>query len=163
MNRRVQGRYISAGLVILFAGSFSLYVYGQTNSDPDLLEKRSKALVGEDAIDCGRVAIEGDPKIASDCALAAQAAGKPFRVRYEMRGFDSEVAVVLLRTPGGQVLALSYDSDITGRGARGFEAVNVSECPTPVHLWVNPKGRLNCFQPKLAPPAKVTAPNSEPY
>lgn len=75
-----------------------------------LLEQDSKQLAGPNAADCGRVAIDSEPKVATECALAAQEAGKPFRVRYDIRGFDSFVAVAVVRTPIATVGALQYDS-----------------------------------------------------
>ncbi len=130
---------------------------------PDLLEKQSKQLAGPNSVDCGTVPIRGDPKIATACALAAQKAGKPFRVRYDIQGFDSAVAVAIVRTPIGTVGMLNYDSDPSGRGRLGGGVVYPKRCPEPVHLWVNPSGRINCFQQASAPPKDIMAPNLEPY
>jgi hypothetical protein len=130
---------------------------------PDLLEKQSKQLAGPHAVDCGKVLVGGDPKAATACALAAQRAGKPFRVRYDLQGIDSFVAVAIVRSSIGVVSALLYDSDIAGGGGRRFEVVHPMECPTPVHLWVNPTGRINCFQKESSPPRDAMSPNAEPY
>ena len=132
-------------------------------SGPDLLEKRSKELAGPNAVDCGRVPIRGNPKTATDCALAAQQAGKPLRVRYDLQGFDSAVAVAIVRTHIGTVGALMYDSDPMGGGGRAREVVYPKRCPEPVHLWVNPSGRINCFQKESSPPRDAMSPNAEPY
>jgi len=84
--------------VATIAGFWAFNQYG-----PDLLEIRSKMLVGFNAINCGSVPIAGNPKRPTDCALAAEDAGKSFRVRYEIRGYDSEVAVSITRDPAGKV------------------------------------------------------------
>jgi hypothetical protein len=110
------------------------------------------------AMDCGRVAIAGNPKVASGCALAAQSAGKPFRVRYDIQGFDSFVAVAIVRTPIRTVGALQYDSDPAGGGGRAHEVVYPKRCPEPVHLWLNPSGRINCFQKESSRPKDVMSP-----
>ncbi len=128
----------------------------------DRLEIESKRLAGSDAIDCGRVRINGDPKAATQCAVAAQKAAKPFRVRYDMRGIDSSVAVAIVRTPIGTVGVLSYDSDPSG-GSQIGEVVYPKKCPEPVHLWINPSGRINCFQQESSPPKDIMSPNAEPY
>jgi hypothetical protein len=55
----------------------------------DKLEIESRRLAGPGAIDCGRVEIKGDPKDATECAVGAQKAAKPFRIRYDLQGIDS--------------------------------------------------------------------------
>jgi hypothetical protein len=116
---------------------------------PDLLEKRSLQLTGPNAVDCGTVALRGNPKKATNCALRANKAGKPFRVRYELMGADSYVADALVRLPDGTVQALSYDSDAAGGGRRrGAETVSHSQCPTPIHLYTTSNGQLRCVPPK---------------
>jgi len=130
---------------------------------PDRLEKQSKEWAGPQGIDCGRVPVRGDPKAATACALAAQKAGKPFRVRYDLQGIDSEVAMGIVRTPAGKVIAISYDGDPSGHWRYGDGFTYPKLCPEPVHLWVNPGGRINCFQQASAPPKDVMSPNLEPY
>jgi hypothetical protein len=116
---------------------------------PDLLEKRSLQLAGPNAVDCGRVALRANPKEATNCALRANKAGKPFRVRYELMGADSYVAHAIVRLPDGTVQALNYDSDASGGGRRrGAEVVSHSQCPTPIHLYTAPNGQLTCIPPK---------------
>ena len=129
----------------------------------DLLEQQSKQLAGPSAVDCGEVLVGGDPKAATDCALAANKAGNAFRVRYDMRGIDSFVAVAIVRAPSGAVGALQYDSDPMGGGGRAHEMVFPKRCPEPVHLWVNPSGRINCFQKQSSHPRDAMSPNAEPY
>jgi len=131
----------------------------------DRMEQESGLLMGKQGVDCGRVPVRGDPKPATDCALKAQASGKPFRVRYDIMGIDSAVAGGIVRTPGGQLYGLSFDSDPSGSGSTSLSGQVVREtlCPMPIHLWVNPKGRINCFQQKLSQPRSVMSPNLEPY
>ena len=128
----------------------------------DKLDIESKRLAGPGAIDCGRVKIKGDPKDATQCAIRTQKAARPFRIRYDLQGIDSLVAVAIVRTPSGTVGALTYDSDPSGGGQVG-EVVYPKRCPEPVHLWINPSGRINCFQQETSPPKDVMSPNAEPY
>jgi hypothetical protein len=153
------------GAIILLGGSGPVPKKGEPAKtlQPDLLEQQSKELAGPAAVNCGRVPVAGNPKMATNCALAAQIAGKPFRVRYDIQGIDSFVAVAIVRTPIGRVGALQYDSDPAGGGGRAHEVVYPKMCPEPVHLWVNPSGRINCFQAKSSPPKDAMSPNAEPY
>ena len=170
------GRSVSAALALLILAAVgTVFLRGRSTHIPapletpgtvesaDLLELQSKNLAGPDAVDCGRVPVGGDPKVATECALAAQRAGKPFRVRYDIRGIDSFIAVAIVRTPIGTVGTLQYDSDPMGGGGRAHEVVSPKRCPEPVHLWVNPNGRINCFQKESSPPKDVMSPNAEPY
>jgi hypothetical protein len=125
----------------------------------DLLEKQSWQLAGPGAVDCGRVPLRSDPTSATDCAMAANKAGKPFRVLYDMQGIDSYVAEAYVRSPDGTLQALMWDSDPAGGGRRGPGVVNVMQCPTPVHFYATAKGQLTCVPPK--PPARLnTAPST---
>lgn len=131
----------------------------------DAMDWRSRWLMGLRGIDCGRVTIGADPKAATDCALKAQQEGRPFRVRYDVRGYDSAVAGGIVRTPSGEVYALSFIGNPSGSGGTSLlrQRCSKSPCPQPTHLWVNPKGRINCFQQQLSYPRNVMSPNLEPY
>ena len=69
----------------------------------DALDRQSRQLAGPGAINCGRVQLRASAEAASKCALKAQDARKPFRVRYDLQGVDSEVAIAIIRTPKGTV------------------------------------------------------------
>ena len=131
----------------------------------DSMDRETRHLIGPAGIDCGTVQVHADPTAATNCALKAQTDGKPFRVRYDIMGYDSAVAGGIVRTPEGKLYALSFDGDPSGGGGTSFfrERTSKADCPQPVHLWVNPKGRINCFHQQLSPPAGITAPNFEPY
>jgi hypothetical protein len=134
-----------------------------SNSGSNHLDSESKRLAGVHAIDCGRVSLDGNPKAATTCALSAQKAGKPFRVRYDVQGVDSEVALATVRTPEGTVCRLLYDSDPSGGGHRGGGVVLSTRCPDPVHLWEDPRGRIDCLQKESSPAPLVMCPNADPY
>jgi hypothetical protein len=131
----------------------------------DSMDRESKRLMGPQGVECGTVNVGGDPRAATDCSLKAASMGQPFRVRYNIMGYDSAVAGGIVRTPGGEFYALSFDGDPSGQGGTSLfrERLTKTPCPQPTHLWINPKGRINCFQQQLSPPAGVMAPNSEPY
>ena len=124
---------------------------GSRPAAEDKLEIESKRLAGPGAIDCGRVKINGNPKEATRCAIRAQKAAKPFRVRYDLQGIDSAVSVAIVRTSIGTVGTLMYDSDPSG-GSHAGEVVYPKRCPEPVHLWIDQSGRIDCFQQEASPP-----------
>ena len=130
----------------------------------DLMDWKGRYLTGSRGVNCGRVKVGNDATSATQCALKADADGKPFRVTYEIQGYDAIVAGGIVRRPDGRVFALSYDSCPSGCGFDLFEqSVKVTPCPQPYHLYVNPKSRINCFRPQLSYPESLMSPNSEPY
>jgi hypothetical protein len=131
----------------------------------DSMDWHGRWLMGRHGIDCGTVKVHADPTAATNCVLEAYSQGRPFRVRYDIMGYDSAVAGGIVRTPKGDSYALSFDGDPAGQGGTSLfrQHLTATPCPRPVHLWVNPKGRINCFQQQLSPPAGITAPNFEPY
>lgn len=130
----------------------------------DAMDWRSHFSAGLFSTNCGRVRVGEDPAKATQCALKANSEGKPFRVVYDIQGFDSAVAGGIVRKSNGKLLALGF---VGCPGGCGFsmlqQHVSVSSCPEPNHLYLNPKGRLNCFQPQLSYPQIIMSPNSEPY
>ena len=136
-------------------------------SDPrgfkDALDARSAELVGPQGVDCGRVHPREDAKKTTECGLAAQAAGQAFRIRYDLQGIDSAVAVGIVRTSAGEVLALFFDGDPMGGGGVSplRQRVSVRPCPKPVHLWVDRSGRISCFQQQSASPANIMSPTPD--
>lgn len=123
----------------------------------DAMDWRSWWLAGSHSINCGRVRVGQDPTQATKCALEASNAGRPFRVRYDIRGVDSAVAAGLVKTLGGHLYALSFDGNPMGGGRTSLwgQVVCVKSCPEPERLYVNPTGRLNCFQAALSYPRGI--------
>jgi len=130
----------------------------------DAMDWKSHYLAGFGSVNCGRVKVRGDASVATQCALQADGKAKPFHVVYNIQGIDSIVAAGIVRTGSGQLLALSYDSCPSGCGFSLLQQrVSVAPCPQPYHLYVNPRGRLNCFQAQLSSPQSIMSPNSEAY
>jgi hypothetical protein len=132
----------------------------------DSLDWHTRRLAGWHAVDCGKVMIRQNPEVATNCALKAQAEERPFRIRYQIMGYDSEVAEAVVETPAGHLYMLTFVGDPSGRSGMSFLRQTTAQiaCPEPIHLYVNPKGRINCFQPQLAPPSGgLLSPNAEAY
>lgn len=124
----------------------------------DRMDWESQFLAGLGSVNCGRVRINGDASPATQCALYANGEAKPFRVVYEIQGYDSSVAGAVVRTPSGRMLFLSYDGMSFLR-----QRIDITPCPQPYHLYVNPLGRLNCFHEELTYSQNIASPNMEPY
>jgi hypothetical protein len=120
----------------------------------DAWEQQSRRLSGSRAIDCGRVRVRGNPKAATECALKAFHEGKPFRVRYDLQGIDSDVSAGLVYTPDGKLYGLAFDGDPYGHGGTSWSRQRADKvpCPLPFQMYINPNGRLNCFTPRAAQP-----------
>jgi len=134
---------------------------------PDKLELTSIELAGSEAMDCGRVRLHSDPKAATDCALKVFSEKKPFRVRYDLLGMDSAVAIGIVGTPDGRLYEIHFDSDAMGRGLLfGAQRVQTVLCPEPAvlvpsrHLKFPIASPLTCFvremqeQPARVPPSE---------
>jgi hypothetical protein len=131
----------------------------------DAWDKQSRQLGGPHATDCGRVKVHGDPTAVSACGLSAFHRGKPFRVRYDLRGIDSNVSAGLVYTPEGKLYGLEFDGDPMGQGGTSWSRQRAEKvlCPLPFHLYTNPNGRLNCFGKEAVPPHDIMSPNFESY
>lgn len=139
--------------------SFALHTFG------DAWERQSGKLSGSNAIDCGRVRVRGNPEASTECAFRAFREGKPFRVRYDLRGIDSAVSAGLVYTPEGKLYGLFFDGDPYGHGGTSWsrQRTETVPCPNPFQMYVNPNGRLNCFTKDAVPPQDVMSPTFEPY
>jgi hypothetical protein len=135
-------------IAVLVADSESYYVVPVTG---DAMDWVSHFLAGFGGINCGRIGVRGDPSAATKCALEANAEGHPFRVVYNLPGIDASAADGFVRTRHGAILALRFSGCSTGCGFSLLQQrVQIKPCPQPYHLYINPKGRLNCFQEQLS-------------
>jgi hypothetical protein len=116
----------------------------------DEMDWESHYLAGLTSRNCGRVKVGESASQTTQCALAANAKGKAFRAIYDIQGIDSLVAGGIVRTHDGKLLALTYEGCPEGCGfSMLLQRVWVQPCPQPYQLYVNPKNRINCFQPRI--------------
>ena len=109
----------------------------------DPLEPRLAELAGPKAVNCGRVAIKEDPQSATSCALHSFRAKKPFRVRYDLHGIDSSVAMGLVFSKG-KLVQFWYD-DYSGAGSHPDDKhFWFWTCSRPYAVHVNKFGRAVC-------------------
>lgn len=120
----------------------------------DPIDQTTRRLAGHAAINCGRVAIHGDPSEATSCSLAAQAKKQPFRVVYDRQGTDSQIADAIVRDAKGKLYRVEYDSCPAGCGfSIYYQRTYLASCAQQQGLIGDPGGRLTCpfsepFDPK---------------
>jgi len=121
--------------------AFALHALG------DDWERQSRKLSGPRAADCGRVGVRGSPTAATECALKAFREGKPFRVRYDLPGIDSDISAGLVYTPEGKLYRLNFDGDPSGgQGGTSWsrQRVGKAACPLPFQIYIDRDSHLNC-------------------
>lgn len=110
-----------------------------TSSGPrDAVQLRLEDYGGGSATDCGRLdvrASEAQSKAASDCAVQASQAKRPFYVAYDMPGMVVGVA----GNADGKLFT------VQAQGAGPSAAITSGECPS--QLRVASSGRVTCFAP----------------
>jgi hypothetical protein len=104
----------------------------------DAVQQKLVELAGSGATDCGRHEIQAqndELKKASDCALEAAKARKPFYVGYNMPGMTNAVA----GNSAGKLFAVQIQGSATGS--------QVASGACPAELRIASSGRVTCFAP----------------
>lgn len=124
----------------------------EDHASSSLLDQRLRTIAGPEAQTCGRVEARESPQKATGCALRTFNSGKPFYVRYDDVGVDSEVAHAIAADPRGNVYFVEFDS--MGMSSNhlppdatmpdGLHTV-VVPCSKPVRLRKTREGKLTCF------------------
>jgi len=103
-----------------------------------LLDRRMRLIAGNNALDCGRVKIDGDPKASLKCAHQAIKNKRAFVLRLDSFGIDSFLSDGFAGDGSGNVYSVAFDSLGYGpsRGVKimdnGHDAVQI--CPKPVRI-----------------------------
>ncbi len=126
-------------------------VLQQPEASSKLLDDALRKEAGSAAKNCGHVHINDKSEKASQCVLQQFRNHRPFLVRYDLWGVDSEVALGLAGSPD-RVRAFLFDSFGTSREGVPKNAMFLSDnhvvavpCPAPVELHVSGNGRITCF------------------
>jgi hypothetical protein len=104
----------------------------------DAVQQKLQELAGGGAADCGRHEVQAQmPELttASDCALQAAKAKKPFFVGYDMPGMTTAVA----GNAQGKLFAVQLQGSGTG--------AQLASGACPAELRVASSGRVTCFTP----------------
>ncbi|HKT90188.1 MAG TPA: hypothetical protein VJQ59_17210 [Candidatus Sulfotelmatobacter sp.] len=105
---------------------------------PDAVEQKLQSYAGNSATDCGRLNVQSpadQAKAASDCAMNASQAKKPFYVAYDMPG----MAVGVAGNADGRLFT------VQSQGSGDSANVTAGDCPS--QLRVASSGRVTCFAP----------------
>lgn len=145
--RLVVNRVLRIVLCVLVAASFpALTMWGSAEDkglDVDPLEAKLAELAGSQAVDCGRVAIKGNSQSVTTCVLDSFHSKKPFRVRYDLQGIDSSIAMGLVFSKG-TLVEFWYDS-YSGAGSHPDDKhFWLWTCPRPYAVHVNKRGEAVC-------------------
>lgn len=117
----------------------------------EILDRSLRRLAGTGAKNCSHVRASSSPKGATKCVLQQVSRNRPFYVRYDEWGVDSEVAGGLAGNATG-VVAMQFDS--FGTSPEGYPVKTIFEyqnrlislrCPMPLQLRETESGRITCF------------------
>jgi TonB family protein len=103
-----------------------------------LMDRRMRLIAGDDALDCGRVKVGGDPKASVRCARRAISKKRGFFVRLDGVGIDSFLSYGFAGDGSGSVYSVEFDSLGCGPSPgieildNGHDAVQI--CPKPVRI-----------------------------
>ena len=88
--------------------------------DPCDVDRHVADRLAPDSVDCGRVAIGGDPAEAEECAAEAFLAGVPYQLEVDRVDLtlDAEVREFQVRTAAGEQLTFLYVPEIPGQLVR---------------------------------------------
>lgn len=120
-------------------------------SQSDTLEDQLRQLAGSSATNCGRTAPSTDVKNATECAMQANQAKRPFYVAYQLPAMqDEQITVALAGAADGKLYAVQYNSKGWQESSQGAQLSNdkrVMTVPCPATLRVAQSGRLTCYLP----------------
>jgi hypothetical protein len=119
-------------------------------SPNDAMTAQMKKLAGSGARDCGTVPAQDTAvQPASDCAMQANGANKPFFVRYQLPVPDAQMAIATVRSSDGKLYTVQYSSEGYKAAAQGGslsddKKISTMQCPdAPLRVAVS--GRVTCF------------------
>jgi hypothetical protein len=122
------------GTILRLRVSFALLTIASglcapSRADPGRpFESELARLAGRGARQCALVSLRGDPKPGWQCVLQAERDRAPFWYALQQRGYDSEVWLAAIRTPSGEHIVMTYDSNVYG--GRGFHpSFQRQSCP----------------------------------
>src|SRR4029077_8196319 len=102
------------------------------------MDRRMRLIAGNDALDCGRVKVNGDPKASLRCTRQAISSKRAFFVRLDSVGTDSFLSDGFVGDGSGKVYSVEFDSLGYGPSVgveildNGHDAVEI--CPKPVRI-----------------------------
>lgn len=129
-------------------GDRFLYPVLPLEKDRAELDRRLGLLAGDGVRttrDCGRIAVSQDRAPASECALNALMNKKPFRVRFDLQGYEGIYVFGLAGDGSENLYAVEDDSLLADMTPVAGTRIVVTPCPKPVKTRITPGGILTCL------------------
>lgn len=133
---------------IYLAGERFLYPTLPQEQNRAAVDSELRALAGHGmatAIDCGRIAHSQNATPASECALNALTTMKPFRVRFDLQGYEGIYSFGLAGDGSENVYAVEDYSLLQDMLAPAGSRIGVTLCPTPIKIRTSARGILTCL------------------
>lgn len=111
-----------------------------------LMDHRMRLIAGSDALDCGRVKVNGDPKASLRCARHAISNKRAFFVRLDSVGMDSFLSDGFAGDGSGKVYSVQFDSLGWGSSPgveildNSHDAVQICHKPVRIRKELSSKG-----------------------
>jgi hypothetical protein len=146
-NLVVQTRTLAIALILAVALLDGCNKKTSSAKSGDAVEQKLQELAGSGASNCGRVksAAQGDNKPASDCAMQAAQAKKPFYVAYELPG----LTVAIAGASDGKLYAVQSQTVPPAEGqqaeSKTAAPAEVTATPCPAELRIASSGRVTCY------------------
>jgi hypothetical protein len=105
-----------------------------------------RLIAGNDALDCGRIKVGGDPRASLRCARQAISRKKAFFVRLDRIGMDSFLSDGFAGDGSGNVYKVDFDSLGWGQSPgieildNGHDAVQICRKPVRIRKELSSKG-----------------------
>jgi hypothetical protein len=138
LDRHVYTKRNRACIVALCA-IFCLPISAQMKDMSGLMDQRMRTIAGENALNCGRVGEDEDPKPALTCARGAISRKQPFVVRFDHSGMDSFLSDGFAGSDSGEAYLVQFDS-LGWSGDHVFDDGHnfVDKCRKPTHIRKKP-------------------------
>jgi hypothetical protein len=126
-------RFALCGLFLLSRSSPAL---SQKTDDPVGMVRKMHSIAGRNALDCGHLLPEADPKASLKCARQAIKRKQAFVVRYDDDGIEGSLFTGFAGDGAGNVYWLHVD-DYTCQDPHRFpeQCPYVVRCPSPVRIF----------------------------
>jgi hypothetical protein len=111
----------------LFAAVLAAAIVHAAGAAPKALLEKLRSLAGTGGEDCGTALLGDDPGVAIECAEAAGAGGKAYRLAIEFEGPDGAAWQGAARDERGRLWAVYFDSDPSAAAGTG-DTLSVVPC-----------------------------------
>lgn len=133
---------------IYLEGNGFLYPVLPPEQDRAAVDNKLALLAGHGVtttIDCGRMAVYRNATSASECALSALMAKKPFHVRFDLQGYEGIYSFGLAGDGSNNLYAIEDDSLLMDMTPVAGTRIGITPCPKPIKTRMSTRGILTCL------------------